>query len=67
MPTLVIHGLVDALVASVAAGATAGIHGPRLLLYHGMGHDLPRAVWPQLIDRMTALFRARLLAMTKLS
>jgi len=31
--------------------ATAkAIPGARLMIVDGMGHDLPRAVWPRLID-----------------
>jgi pimeloyl-ACP methyl ester carboxylesterase len=36
--------------------AAAAIPDAELLVVDGMGHDLPRAVWPQLVDRMTALF-----------
>jgi pimeloyl-ACP methyl ester carboxylesterase len=50
-PTLVVHGTADRLVAPSGGRATArAIHGARLLLIPGMGHDLPRAVWPQLLD-----------------
>ena len=34
----------------------AAIPDAELLVVDGMGHDLPRAVWPQLIERLTALF-----------
>ena len=33
----------------------AAIPGAELLVVDGMGHDLPRAVWPELTDRITAL------------
>jgi pimeloyl-ACP methyl ester carboxylesterase len=50
-PTLVIHGTRDRLVASSGGRATArAIPGARLLRVEGMGHDLPRALWPLLID-----------------
>jgi pimeloyl-ACP methyl ester carboxylesterase len=50
-PTLVIHGTADPLVAPSGGRATArAIKGARLLKVRGMGHDLPRAVWPQIID-----------------
>jgi pimeloyl-ACP methyl ester carboxylesterase len=56
-PTLVIHGAEDALVHVSGGRATAAaIPDAELLVVDGMGHDLPRAVWPQLIERMTALF-----------
>ncbi len=50
-PTLVIHGTADPLVASSGGRATArAIPGARMMDVEKMGHDLPRAVWPQLID-----------------
>jgi pimeloyl-ACP methyl ester carboxylesterase len=50
-PTLVIHGTADKLVARSGGRATArAIPGARLLMIKGMGHDLPRGAWPQLID-----------------
>jgi pimeloyl-ACP methyl ester carboxylesterase len=50
-PTLVIHGKDDKLVSPSGGKATAkAIPGARLLMIDGMGHDLPRGVWPQLID-----------------
>jgi pimeloyl-ACP methyl ester carboxylesterase len=49
-PTLVIHGTNDRMVRPSGGRATArAIAGSRLLLVRGMGHDLPRAVWPRLI------------------
>jgi pimeloyl-ACP methyl ester carboxylesterase len=50
-PTLVIHGTADPLVAPSGGRATArAIAGAKLMTVEGMGHDLPRAAWPQLID-----------------
>jgi pimeloyl-ACP methyl ester carboxylesterase len=50
-PTLVIHGTADPLVRHSGGRATArAIHGAKLMSIEGMGHDLPRAVWPRLID-----------------
>ena len=50
-PTLVIHGAADRLVAPSGGRATArAIARSRLMLVPGMGHDLPRAAWPQLLD-----------------
>jgi pimeloyl-ACP methyl ester carboxylesterase len=50
-PTLVIHGTDDVLVRPSGGRATArAIRGAKLLRIHGMGHDLPRVVWPQIID-----------------
>lgn len=55
VPALVIHGKDDPLVP-VAAGqdTAAAIPGAELLLIDGMGHDLPRAVWPRVIDAIAA-------------
>lgn len=51
VPTLVIHGTADHLVAPSGGRATArAIPGARLLMIEGMGHDLPRVIWPQVID-----------------
>jgi pimeloyl-ACP methyl ester carboxylesterase len=50
-PTLVIHGDKDKLVAPSGGRATAkAIPGARLVTIEGMGHDLPREAWPQIID-----------------
>jgi len=50
-PTLVIHGSADPLVAPSGGRATArAIDGATLMSIEGMGHDLPRAIWPRLID-----------------
>ena len=50
-PTLVIHGSVDKMVSPSGGRATArAIPGARLMMIEGMGHDLPRDAWPQIID-----------------
>jgi len=50
-PTLVIHGTNDRLIAPSGGRATArAIPGARLLMIEGMGHDLPRGVWSQMLD-----------------
>jgi pimeloyl-ACP methyl ester carboxylesterase len=50
-PTLVVHGSADPLVRPSGGRATArAINGAKLKMVQGMGHDLPRAAWPQLID-----------------
>ena len=49
-PTVVIHGKADRLVSPSGGKATArAIRGARLVLIDGMGHDLPRGAWPQII------------------
>ena len=50
-PTLVIHGSADRLVGPSGGRATArAIPGSSLMMIKGMGHDLPRAIWPRVID-----------------
>ena len=53
-PTTVIHGDADPLVDVSGGRATAeAIPGARLVIFPGMGHDLPRALWPDIIDAIT--------------
>src|SRR5690606_15838789 len=50
-PTLVIHGADDPLVpAGGGRGTAAAVPGAELLASGGMGHDLPRALWPTVVD-----------------
>jgi proline iminopeptidase len=50
-PTLVIHGADDPLVPLAAGRDTAAqIPGAELLVIEGMGHDLPAALLPQLVQ-----------------
>jgi pimeloyl-ACP methyl ester carboxylesterase len=54
-PTVVIHGKDDKLVAPSGGKATAkAITGAKLLMLDDMGHDLPRPVWPNIIDAIVA-------------
>ncbi len=49
-PTVIIHGTKDRLVSPSGGRATAkAIPGARLVKIEGMGHDLPRAAWAQII------------------
>jgi pimeloyl-ACP methyl ester carboxylesterase len=49
-PTLVVHGEADKLVSPSGGRATAkAIDGAELLTIPGMGHDLPREAWPQVV------------------
>ena len=58
-PTLVIHGTVDKMVRPSGGRATAkAIPGARLMMVEGMGHDMPRGAWPQLIDAISEHARA---------
>jgi pimeloyl-ACP methyl ester carboxylesterase len=50
-PTQVVHGTADRLVPPRAGRDTAAaIPGARLELIDGMGHDLPRQLWPQFVE-----------------
>ncbi len=50
-PTLVIHGTEDRLIRPSGGKATKRlIPGARLMAVEGMGHDLPRGAWPQILD-----------------
>ena len=54
-PTLVIHGDADPLVRVAGGRATAkAIAGAKLEILAGMGHTLPRALWPRIIDTIAA-------------
>lgn len=56
MPALVIHGPADKMVHVSGGRATAAaIPGSELLLIPGMGHDMPRQLWPTIIDHIAAL------------
>jgi pimeloyl-ACP methyl ester carboxylesterase len=55
VPTTVIHGARDPLVNPSGARATArAIPGARLRIIEGMGHDLPRPLWPTFVDDISA-------------
>ena len=54
VPTVVIHGESDPLVPLRAGLATArAIPGAELITIPGMGHDLPRELWPTFVDAIT--------------
>jgi pimeloyl-ACP methyl ester carboxylesterase len=51
LPATVIHGKNDPLVRPAGGRATArAIPGSRLMMIDGMGHDLPRELWPTFVD-----------------
>jgi pimeloyl-ACP methyl ester carboxylesterase len=59
VPTLVVHGEDDPLIPVNGGRATAAaIPGAELWTVPGLGHDLPRAMWPELIARIGALVDA---------
>lgn len=50
-PTLVIHGEDDPLVGVSGGRATArAIPDARLMTIPGMGHDMPRELWPRMVE-----------------
>jgi pimeloyl-ACP methyl ester carboxylesterase len=56
IPTLVLHGDQDPIINVKAGRATAAaIPGARLVIYPQMGHDLPRELWPSILDEIAAL------------
>ena len=61
VPSLVIHGDADPLVRIEGGRATAAaIPGAELVVIEGMGHDLPRGVWTEIVDAIGELVeRAR--------
>jgi len=59
VPTLVVHGEDDPLVPIGGGLATAeAIPGAELWTVPGLGHDLPRALWPEMIARIGELVDA---------
>ncbi|HEV7975503.1 alpha/beta hydrolase [Amycolatopsis sp.] len=51
VPTLVIHGEADPLVDQSGGKATAAaVPDSELVLIPGMGHDLPRPLWPTFVE-----------------
>ncbi len=56
VPALVIHGTEDPLVVPQGGQETAdAIPGAELVWIEGMGHELPEAAWPQILDPICAL------------
>jgi len=56
VPTLVIHGSNDPFM-SVEGGKEIAqlIHNAKLLIIDGMGHDMPKEIWPTIIDAISTL------------
>jgi len=55
LPVTVIHGSADPLIKPGAGRATAkAIPDADLCVIEGMGHDLPRALWPTIVDQIVA-------------
>jgi len=54
VPTLVIHGADDPLIPCEGGKDTARvIPGAKLFIISGMGHDMPKGVWPQIVDAIS--------------
>jgi pimeloyl-ACP methyl ester carboxylesterase len=55
IPFLVIHGESDPLVTPSGGQATAAaVPGSKLIMFPGMGHDLPEPLWGDVIDAIVA-------------
>lgn len=58
LPTLVLHGADDPLVDVSGGRATAdAVADSELVIFAGMGHDLPQALWPEITKRIDDLVR----------
>jgi pimeloyl-ACP methyl ester carboxylesterase len=56
LPALVVHGNADRLIRLEGGWATAdAIPGAKLVTFPRMGHDLPRELWPAIIDEIRAV------------
>ena len=56
-PTVVIHGRSDKLMRPFGGRAIAhAINGAQLVLFDGMGHDLPQQLWDRVIGVLTGNF-----------
>jgi len=54
MPVLVLHGDRDPLIDVSGGRATAAaVPGAELIVYPGMGHDLPEPLWPEFVEAIT--------------
>lgn len=58
VPTVVLHGEADPLVQLAGGQATAeAVPGARLVTYPGMGHNMPRELWDDLVSEIVAVGR----------
>jgi len=54
VPTLVVHGADDPLIPVEGGMDTArAIPGSKLLIVNGMGHDMPKGVWPEIVEAVS--------------
>jgi len=66
VPTLVLHGADDVMCDVSGGQATAAaIPGAKLVIIDGMGHSLPRQLWPEMVTHIAELVhRAEAIAVT---
>jgi pimeloyl-ACP methyl ester carboxylesterase len=58
LPTLVIHGFDDVMCDASGGRATAAaIPQSKLVLIKGLGHNLPQALWPEIIQHIADIVR----------
>jgi pimeloyl-ACP methyl ester carboxylesterase len=58
-PTVVIHGKADKLMRPSGGRAIArAIPGARLVLFDGMGHELPEPLWDDIVGELKSNFSA---------
>ncbi len=56
-PTVVIHGKADKLMRPSGGRAIArAIKGARLVLFDGMGHELPEPLWDDIVGELKTTF-----------
>jgi pimeloyl-ACP methyl ester carboxylesterase len=56
VPTLVLHGADDTMCDVSGGQATAAaIPGAELVIIDGMGHNLPRQLWPEIATHIAQL------------
>jgi pimeloyl-ACP methyl ester carboxylesterase len=61
VPTLVVHGDADILVPiENGRRVAAAIPGARFLEIRGMGHVVPKRIWPELVDAIVEMAHTRL-------
>ena len=54
-----IHGKADKLMRPVGGRAVArAIPGARLVMYDGMGHELPEELWDDIVGELKTTFAA---------
>jgi pimeloyl-ACP methyl ester carboxylesterase len=66
LPATILHGDSDPLIRPAAGRATArAIRDSRLRIFDGMGHDLPRQLWPDFVEEISTTARRSHAAVTQ--